>query len=120
LSVGGKDKIRGKKWVIRSKVTHHYRQADGRWSSRLEEANSFVSTLKQTHKLTNVEIVLMIHEQPTPWDIVLPLRPRLLPNDACGGWKTRERAAVGADGQPPARRAGIEIPRRKLDRKLAY
>ena len=68
-------------------MTHHYLQADGAWSSRLEEAHCFVSTpnvleMVQTYKLTNVEMVLMIQEQPTPWDIVLPLRPQLLPNAA--------------------------------------
>ena len=75
------------KRVVRSRVTQQYLQADGNWSSRLEEACAFLSTptvldTVQKYQLTNVEMVLMIADQPTTWDIVLPLRPQLLPDAA--------------------------------------
>jgi len=75
------------KRVVRNRVTSQYLQLDGSWCSQLEEAYSFLNTLTaletvQNHKLYNVEMILMIHEQPTAWDIVLPLRPRLLSDAA--------------------------------------
>jgi hypothetical protein len=68
-------------------VTKQYLLADGNWSSRLEEACCFVNTptvldTVQRYKLTNVEMVLMINEHPTAWDIVFPLRPQLLSSAA--------------------------------------
>jgi hypothetical protein len=75
------------KRVVRSKVTQQYLQADGTWSSRLDQACCFLNTptvldTVQKYQLTNVEMVLMIADQPTNWDIVLPLRPQLLSDAA--------------------------------------
>ena len=75
------------KRVVRSKVTREYLRIDGEWSHCLEQAYCFPSTpsvleIVQKQKLTNVEMVLMINEQPTNWDIVLPLKPQLLTDAA--------------------------------------
>ena len=65
-------------------MTQQYLLANGTWSSQWEEACCFHSTptvldTVQKLKLDNVEMVLMMADQPTTWDIILPLRPLALP-----------------------------------------
>ena len=71
------------KRVVRSKLTQKYFQADGNWSSCLDKAYNFVNThlvleTVRNYRLTDVELILMIADQPTVWDIVLPLRSQIV------------------------------------------
>src|SRR5689334_3877508 len=71
------------KRVVRSKSTQKFFQADGNWSNCLEQAYNFANTplaleTVRRYRLTDVELILMIEDQPNAWDIVLPLRSQIV------------------------------------------
>ena len=66
------------KRVIRSKASGKYLQDDGAWSEDPEHAVCFedlLSALKavKKHELTNVELVLMMREEPSSYDVAMEL-----------------------------------------------
>ena len=56
-----------------------YLKPDGTWTSNIEDARSFASTLEvinawQSYNFSDVQMVLIFDDKPSPkWDVVLPL-----------------------------------------------
>lgn len=67
------------KRVIRNKADGKYFQGDGAWSDQLSQAvcfEDFLSAVKaaKEHKLASVELVLMMGEEPSAYDIAMELK----------------------------------------------
>jgi hypothetical protein len=63
--------------VIRHNKTHNF-FADGDWTTDFHAAEKFSDTLsvlkrKQEYKLKNVDVVLVMGDRPSSYDIALPL-----------------------------------------------
>ena len=66
------------KRVIRSRATGEYLQADGTWSGRFDEAVCFQNTMAvlkmiQTYRLVDVELVLVMGDKVSSYDVSLKL-----------------------------------------------
>jgi hypothetical protein len=67
------------KRLLRDRVTQAYLGRDGKWTSHVRSAEHFENTgvvvmRAQALRQKQLEVVLMLHDLPSSWDIVLPLQ----------------------------------------------
>ena len=73
------------KHLVRNRATQAYLCADGGWSENVSVAVRFEDTMSMLTEIltlgvvdkTNLEMVLMIGEEPSSLDVVLPLFPAI-------------------------------------------
>ena len=68
------------KRLIRSKRNRKFLAPDGSWTKDTSAALAFsdiraVVKARQEHRLENIELLLLMEDQPSQYDIVLPLGP---------------------------------------------
>ena len=64
--------------LLRNKLTKEYFRRDGTWTKDTAAAREFqdirsVVKAEQEHQLQNIELVLLMGDQPSTYDVVLPL-----------------------------------------------
>jgi len=69
------------KRLIRNKATREYFKADGTWTRDTSAAHDFpdirsVLKTEQDHNLEDVELVLLMGEKPSSYDVTVPLGAR--------------------------------------------